>query len=213
MKRPLLIVLCGMLVPISQTSCFPQVAPQTPCEELSDNGDSLRILTLNTALLGDVAQELLGALDPVPYDNDERGCNYANRLLEQDYDIIVLNEVFDENGRDALYNGGCNPDGALAHAYPYVVKKIENGSMEDSGLMLFSRYPFWELRPHDYDDEEIEVYQHGNAVSEPEKYVASIQYEACYDTHVIPLHGILINAGDCNADKAVALVKIFIPHT
>jgi len=54
------------------------------------------------------------------------------------YDIIAFNEVFDEDAREIL-------EDALRYNYPHYVKKLygtHSGLEEDSGLMLFSRFPF-----------------------------------------------------------------------
>lgn len=56
-------------------------------------------------------------------------------------DVIVFNEVFDEDGRKALLR-------ALKNSYPHFIKKLEHPGIdfeEDSGLMLFSKFPFLPL--------------------------------------------------------------------
>ena len=55
---------------------------------------------------------------------------------QSDFDIIALNEVFLEEARDEFVNG-------LSGYFPYYVEKAEGATpcTEDSGLMLFSRWP------------------------------------------------------------------------
>ncbi len=60
-------------------------------------------------------------------------------------DIIALQEVFDEDAKDEL-------EDALKGTYPHYVYKLDSNDFidldEDSGLMLFSRFPFTNL-PND----------------------------------------------------------------
>lgn len=80
----------------------------------------------------------------------ERANKICDRILDSPYDVICLNEVFSESARFKLIL-------RLAPAYPFYVTKfgdtdlfttvvegVEEGNikLEDSGLMVFSRYPF-----------------------------------------------------------------------
>ena len=67
----------------------------------------------------------------------------ADKVLESDYDMIAFNEVFDDNYREVLL------DKLRGHGpgqFPYVVARADSDDWydqdEDSGLMLFSRWPF-----------------------------------------------------------------------
>jgi len=90
---------------------------------------------------------------PVPTNNARE---VAKDLLEEDLDVIVLNEVFDEPAREILID-------KLSGKYPHFVSKIDDEEIiiefdfedfeidsitlngEDSGLMIFSRFPFLQL--------------------------------------------------------------------
>ena len=100
----------------------------TTCQDTS-----FRIVTFNTQFLPWVVTHEEGPDYP-------RAIQYANRLLELDAEVIVLNEVFDEEGRNGLYEG-------LQALYPYRITKVDADGydLDDSGLMLFSKYPFAEL--------------------------------------------------------------------
>lgn len=149
---------------------------------------SLRVLTYNVQMRS-WAMEVGAQGSLTPYTSvEERAKTIARRILAspQDYDVLCLQEVFDEDGREILAD-------ELAAKYPYRVEKSDEGGLtygvpgaiagsvltvavpgavwlaevagglhvpdllsvkfEDSGLMLFSRYPFdeqptpAELRP------------------------------------------------------------------
>lgn len=102
---------------------------------------SLRIGTFNTQLRS-TAMEVLADFDPFT-DNTapQRAKIIANRILNSgfDYDVIALNEVFDEEARGVLV-------AALQGTFPFFIAKpdeatILDGKFEDSGLMFFSRLP------------------------------------------------------------------------
>jgi endonuclease/exonuclease/phosphatase family metal-dependent hydrolase len=66
--------------------------------------DSLRILTLNTQLRS-YGMEALAQLNPFPNSStEERAATISERILRspEDYDVICLNEVFDEDARDVF---------------------------------------------------------------------------------------------------------------
>ena len=143
---------------------------------------SWRILTYNTQLRS-YGMEALAQKNPFPHTSvEERAETIAKRILErpQDYDVICLNEVFDEDGREIF-------EQLLLPAYPNAVLKADlmklevrqqeptglfgvlplppapwsvgigfdpvnifeilQGKLEDSGLMLFSRFPFATVPP------------------------------------------------------------------
>jgi hypothetical protein len=136
----------------------------------------LRIGTFNTAMLSDAiaawengswidaaAGAVSGAVDDATFgvltwltgnkeENQVRAERLVARLLDSPYDVIVLNEVFDEDCRKAFMQG-------LGAAYPHRIVKLgapetteladldwtfvdRAFTFEDSGLMLFSKWPF-----------------------------------------------------------------------
>jgi hypothetical protein len=136
---------------------------------------SLRIGTFNTQLRG-TATEVLADLDLLPNPATQRAEHIADRILKSgfDYDIIALNEVFDEAAREILSNKlkGKYPNQVLECDVDQVALILELGALgfnpiaqlialgifaandfdldeaglllkpEDSGLMLFSKWPF-----------------------------------------------------------------------
>ena len=127
--------------------------------------DSLRLLTYNVQCKGILASagEQLN-LTPI-YNPEERAAEISDRILAsaRDFDIIALQEVFDEGARDVFAE-------KLGARYPYAVLKpgedigllvggvatvltgnplwvaagflLGGGEFDDAGLMLFSRFPF-----------------------------------------------------------------------
>lgn len=70
----------------------------------------------------------------------------AARIKDGNYDVIALNEVFDEEARNVFIQ-------RLGPAYPHRITKLYGSAnhQEDSGLMLFSRFPFAPLpQPNDF---------------------------------------------------------------
>ncbi len=72
----------------------------------------------------------------------ERAAAIADLINKQqdDFDIIALNEVFLEDAREIFVD-------ELKSIFPYYIDKLEGSTIctEDSGLMLFSRWPLEEL--------------------------------------------------------------------
>jgi len=133
-----------------------------PAQPQLDVGVSLRLMTFNTQLLDiDVLstftdptfiEAMLDAFGVIPdtekeygMDNDDRAKAIADAILNMQPrpDIIALQEVFDDDGKDEL-------EDALKGTYPYYVYMLDAGDFDplDSGLMLFSRFPFTPL-PND----------------------------------------------------------------
>jgi hypothetical protein len=83
---------------------------------------------------------------------EEHAVRIANYILNESplrdqYEVIALNEVWDEDAKDILVS-------RLKGRYPHYISKIDDDlvvvekkvlNAEDSGLMLFSRYPFVDL--------------------------------------------------------------------
>lgn len=153
-------------------------APPPPPENV---GDSLRIGTFNVQFL------------PGSDDDETRSATIANRILASTYDIIALNEVFDEEARETFVS-------KLKGTFPHYVEYLGDDAVgsEDSGLMLFSRYPFEPLERETHLAEADDV-DASNAGTDW-KQVAFIEYDA----DVFP---------DNWAAKGVGLVRIRNPFT
>jgi len=147
--------------------------------------DSVYLLTLNVRMIPETWDDFCCSQS-----NEWRAKKIGDYLRNSDYDIISLTEVFDEDSRDAF-------ESRLKGRYPYYVYKIEDHGMEDSGLMLFSRFPFEPLpnppAPSDYD---AEAYSQGSDWND----VAIVEYDYCHSY-------------DCDADKAGAMVRVRNPAT
>jgi hypothetical protein len=117
-------------------------------------GASLRIGTFNTAFVPWVPISSAGDRPNMAGCGDDwagapdincRVGKIAGAILQSNYDVIVLNEVFDEDARHlfTLF---------LKGHYPNYVSRLEDSGTDmgtyvvapdqDSGLMLFSKYPF-----------------------------------------------------------------------
>lgn len=117
-------------------------------------GAPVRVLTANVAALPNTAglaptlgfsschTDWLGDADYECLAN-----HLAEKVLASDYDIVVLNEAFDDTYQDAIFDAlhGETSDGR----FPYVIKKLDASgwlggwnAYNDSGLMLFSKWPF-----------------------------------------------------------------------
>src|SRR4029077_13791164 len=87
---------------------------------------SLRIATFNTAFVSSTFVANPRSCD----DCDDESCRadkIAQRILATPYDVVALNEVFDEDARAALV-------ARLASSFPYRVEKVEDDAgHEDSG--------------------------------------------------------------------------------
>ncbi len=109
-------LLCGAVLLALTTGC-------PPADD--DYGYSLRIATFNVQFL------------PGRYGDEDRAGQVAQRVLASTYDIIAFNEVFDEDARDVLVD-------RLQGRFPHYLARVNNDTLgpQDSGLMLFSRFPF-----------------------------------------------------------------------
>lgn len=107
---------------------------------------SLRIITLNTHLLSPIFQHSINNPDQA----ERLAKDISTQLLNDgnDYDIIALQEVWDEGGRSVFIS-------KLSNKYPHYISKVyidvgPMGKGEDSGLMLFSKFPFADLPHNNY---------------------------------------------------------------
>ncbi|RIK96278.1 MAG: hypothetical protein DCC71_22540 [Proteobacteria bacterium] len=175
---------------------FPQSPVPVPVNGSKTYGSSLRMLTYNVQALPSTFH--VGTVEWVHQE-------IANEILKAGYDVVALNEVFDEDIR-AVYVS------RLSGEFPYYVSKLSGDDTivnEDSGLMLFSRWPLeslpsekyvtghWSPQPPNnpiYPGFPVEC--EGNVCSK----TAALEFEAC--------------AGDdCYAEKGAGLVRVRNPET
>ncbi len=111
-----------------------------PLVTIANQDPSIRILTWNIAFIPDSKN-----VAEATWEDDEARAKFVvNKLLKEghgqlDADIIVINEAFNEEAKDALSDGLCGP-------YPSFVRQLDGTFIgQDSGLMLFSRHPFMGL--------------------------------------------------------------------
>lgn len=103
----------------------------------------------------------------------------AQEALTADFDVIAFNEVFDNDAKDVLVD-------SLKGVYPNYISYFKEGSaLEDSGLMIFSKFPFAPLPNTTWQTE----------VDGTTKEVAFHLFLQC-------------SGNDCHADKGVALVRV-----
>ncbi|MGH9195545.1 MAG: endonuclease/exonuclease/phosphatase family protein, partial [Acidimicrobiia bacterium] len=114
----------------------------------------------------------------------------ADSLASGRFDVIAFNEVWDEDdGKDVLWAGLCA-------TYPYYVKYVDTlgaapawgpvpapGAVpvipypgEDSGLMLFSKFPFEPLPSDHFESEDNET-----SYGDDSDLIASVMFEDCDD--------------------------------
>lgn len=100
---------------------------------------ALRLMTYNIQCLPLVVATAQQRTD----DAAERAGRVADSLLNLPNgnrpDVIAFNEVFSEDARDVLVS-------RLKSTWPHIIKSVHDGGvLDDSGLMLFSRYAFLPL--------------------------------------------------------------------
>ena len=134
--------------------------PNPPPVPVVGNQDSVRIGTFNTQFL------------PGSDDDETRSAKIAARILASTYDIIALNEVFDEEARETFIS-------KLKGTFPHYVSYLGDDAVgsQDSGLMLFSRFPFEPLPVATYKAESDDVDARNGAMGDW-KDVAFIEYDA-----------------------------------
>jgi len=165
--------------------------------DVSSVDESLRIGTFNTQFLPSSVMNT----DKYGYEQDdiERSADIAERIIASGYDVIILNEVFDDDAREVFVRH-------LNSTYPYYVKK--SGDLDDvteilnidSGLMLFSKFPFAELPngdPYCRGDNDDVIAPRHDRIDYRER-VAYVEYD----------RGI---GFDAYADKGVGFVRIQHP--
>jgi hypothetical protein len=102
-------------------------------------GDSVRVLTYNVSFPTSTPTEFW--VNPTwvyVLEDDERATQIADKIKEQDPDIIALTEVLDNDIKDKFVE-------LLKDTYPNYVYMIDDewdSLLNDSGLMFFSKYSF-----------------------------------------------------------------------
>lgn len=162
----------------------------------------LRITTFNTGLLDTPVSD---NEDAAGLDDDERARRMAARILASGADIVALNEVFVEEGRRELI-------ARLGPVYPYAVYEIHDDDPlnQDSGLMLFSKYPFEVLpRPGDaYYPSSLRGKR--GTTNLTQAYVGFFEWNT--DTNVDAIESLHKILSDAAADKGVGVVLVRAPE-
>jgi endonuclease/exonuclease/phosphatase family metal-dependent hydrolase len=181
----------GAVATIKPDSKLPS-PPQPPPPPPDCYGNSLRLMTYNVAMLatGDSNEDIY------LMDDTERAAIIADNILKEEHDIIVLAETFHDAGKDVFVS-------KLSGTYPHYIYKLDDDSDldQDSGLMLFSRYPFAPLPKDTYKADLDDVT--ASSSSSPNyiwKDVAWMVFDDC-------------QSWDCWANKGVGLVRIKVPCT
>lgn len=163
----------------------------------TERGEAIRIATKNVqALPNNIFIE--GWADGCCEDIPNRPDLFVQQIIDSNYDFIVLNEAFDEDDmREPILS-------KLHEYYPfYVAKLATQGSQEDSGLMLLSRFPFEPLPRNTYgicvfpENGECDGKAHNGDFGNWEE-VAFLRYDVC-------------SSYDCLANKGVGFVRIRNP--
>jgi len=168
---------------------IPILDVKTPVIASTVTGESVRIGTYNVQFL----PSTLFTKD------EEDATKMAARIVATGYDFIALNEVFDEDAREKFIDG-------LTATYPHYVEFLDADAPavpppphpdffhEDSGLMLFSRFPF-EALPNNFF-----LVESDNCEGSDCGKVAFLQY--------------LFTAGDDGySDKGIGFVRLRNPQT
>ncbi|NOU29319.1 MAG: hypothetical protein HOO96_15565 [Polyangiaceae bacterium] len=131
-------------------------------------------------------------------DDDIRRChNLVKAILENrdGFDVIALNEAFDEDVRTELVS-------LLRDEFPYIVKKVDHLPSivggEDSGLMLFSKLPFQTFPAVVGDGIQTIVNYESNTAN----------YTISAANNIVPAQHLMGVGVDAGAWKSVAAVKV-----
>jgi hypothetical protein len=160
-------------------------------------GSSVRVLTYNTALFSPMFQcagvdPFCHLFNPLGDYINKRANLIADLLAPSFYDVIVFNEVWDEDdGKDVLVE-------RLRDVYPHYVKYVDvfgGGFEEDSGLMVFSKFPFEDLPSHHLVSEDNE-----SSGGDDWDHVAYVKFDDCEED-------------DCLAAKGAVLVRLRHPSS
>jgi hypothetical protein len=179
---------------------FAQPKTKVYANQVPVAGESIRIGTYNFQFWPWGYEDVIPGIANLCCDNiGDRERKVAERVLASGYDIIAFNEVWDEDAKDHLVQ-------YLSEQYPYFVKYVEDADeavefQQDSGLMLFSRFPF-EVLP-------LDTYKVTNQGS----VKFSAQYEGQSWEEVAFIEYNNCSGDDCLANKGAGYVRIRNPHT
>lgn len=161
-----------------------------PLYGTKSHGLSMRVLTYNVQML---PSQFNATTDP------QNAARIAKRIRSSGYDLVVLNEVFDEDAREVFIE-------KLSPAFPHRVHYLSGGTIinEDAGLMLLSRFPFEPLgqSTHQvYIPTPLPPYNAGTGNCEGTdcQKVAWIEFQSC-------------DGDDCFAEKGVGFVRVRNPE-
>ena len=100
---------------------------------------ALHVMTFNVQMLPWLGTAIEGITNNAPETARRVAKAIFARAPENRPHVIAFNEVFDEDGRAELKT-------QFYSDYPYLIEKVDSGGLlEDSGLMLVSKYPFLQL--------------------------------------------------------------------
>jgi|GEM_PF-3269067 len=167
-------------------------------ETKSEMAESMRIGTYNVQFRPWIPGTTTNACCE---DINDRVRKLAERIIESEYDVIVLNEAFTSDIQDGLVEH-------LSTLYPHYISHIDGEGKgciafdlcQDSGLMIFSRFPFEPFPtplPDAYKPEDIEAF----SGSSPWNEVAFLEF------------GTNCNHSDCYSNKGAGYVRIRNPRT
>lgn len=137
-----------------------------------------------------------------PLSDTDRAQVIAANIHDALPDIVALNEVFDEDSRDIFIS-------ALGGVYAFHVDKIDGGDIEDSGLMLFSRFPFEKMElsgAHVPGCGDVQITTNATVHQCPDKLLGFVEFQ-CDGSYSWDI----ANQPDCIADKGAGIVKIALP--
>jgi len=144
------------------------------------------------------------AADGTPLTDAARLDRQIAHILASDYEVVALNEVFNEGARATLVN-------ALRTDFPFFVAYIGNDTdLQDSGLMLFSRHPFVEMQldpEHTYECGDVEIGFDGQDLDCPDKLLAFTEYHCDIAYAAQPVW----DQPDCYSSKGAGLVQVLLP--
>ena len=137
-----------------------------------------------------------------PLSDSDRAHLIAANIKDALPDIIALNEVFDEDSRDIFIS-------ELGGVYGFHVDKIGAGDPEDSGLMLFSRFPFEKMEfsgGHTYGCGDAQITMNANILDCTKEFLGFVEFQ-CDGSYSWDI----ANQPDCVSDKGAGIVKIGLP--
>ncbi|MFE6814784.1 endonuclease/exonuclease/phosphatase family protein [Streptomyces sp. NPDC057675] len=125
---------------VAMLSTMPLLATAGEAAADGGTGETYKVMTYNIQGLPLLAMDQADAYGMV---EEDRAHKIADKVLHDNYDIITFNEAFDEDMRKTLVDD-------LSGTYPYNIPFIDADGVgtpgaEDSGLMLFSKFPFENL--------------------------------------------------------------------